>query len=142
MPMRVKGCLGIAAAPDMTEYKLSHGLNDEQRLVLNSEGVIDLHSHSSEQPLPLYKTLLDSGKPHCVLDSSILLNIPLILVHARDDRDVPWQRSQALQACWHGANCEFLLTQYGGHRMSDDASVKLLCDTLSKLIECHKDSVT
>lgn len=139
IPSRIKACMGIAAAPDMTEYKLMNGLTEAQKLVLKSEGVIDLHSHSAETPLALYQKLLQSGKSYCVLESSILLNIPLTLVHARDDKDVPWQRSRALQDCWHGATCQFLLTPNGGHRLSDTESLNQLCDILLSIIMSHRE---
>lgn len=135
-PQRVTQCLGLAAAPDMTDYKLAHGLSEAQQRVLASEGVIGLHNADFSDPLPLFKTLLDSGAQHRVLEASITLPMPLTLIHARDDKDVPWQRSQALQAQWHGDQCELVLLPHGGHRLSDPASLAIILERLYKLV--HK----
>ncbi len=131
---RIIQCLGLASAPDMTDYKLAHGLSEEQQLVLASEGVIGLHNPDFNDPLLLYKMLLDSGSQHRVLDGAINLHIPLTLIHARDDQDIPWQRSQVLQEHWHGAPCELVLRPQGGHRLSDTSSLATILDTLHKLV--------
>lgn len=134
-PQRVIACLGLASAPDMTAHKLEKGFSEAQHLVLKAEGVIDLHSHSAEQPLPLYKKLLDSGAKYSLLEGSITLNIPLYLIHARDDKDVPWQRSQALQEIWHGSKCELTLLTSGGHRLSDALSLQVIGDVLNRILD-------
>lgn len=134
-PERVVRCLGIASAPDMTDYKLAHGLNEAQQQRLKSEGVIGLHNPDFETPLPLYLTLLISGALHRVLETPINLPIPLTLIHARDDQDVPWRRSQALQTLWMGAKCELILLPRGGHRLSDESSLAVLIDALQKLVQ-------
>lgn len=134
---RVVECFGIAAAPDMTDYKLAHGLSVAQQQVLQSEGVIGLHKGDDEPPMPLYNTLLQSGSQQRVLEGAITLPIPLTLVHARDDQDVPWQRSQALQNLWHGAPCELQLLTQGGHRLSDEQSIGILLETLQRIVRRH-----
>jgi pimeloyl-ACP methyl ester carboxylesterase len=137
---RVAACFGIACAPDMTAYKLSQGFSEAQTLVLNAEGVIDLESHSAETSLPLYKKLLYSGTKYSILNSSITLPIPLHLVHARDDLDVPWQRSQALQTIWHCGKSDLTLLSSGGHRLSDELSLQLLGEILEKLLHDVRNS--
>jgi pimeloyl-ACP methyl ester carboxylesterase len=134
-PQRIVHGLGLASAPDMTDYKLAHGLNDAQLRVLASEGVIGLNNPDVAEPLPLFKTLLDSAAHHRVLEGSIMLTIPLTLIHARDDQDVPWQRSQALQAHWHGEQCELLLLPHGGHRLSDSKSLATIIERLHKITQ-------
>ena len=133
-PHRIAECFGIAAAPDMTDYKFAHGLTELQRQTLQDEGVIYFDNSSGEPSIPLYKSLMDSGSHMRVLETAINLPIPLTLVHARDDSDVPWQRSQILQTLWAVASCELTLLPQGGHRLSDEQSINTLLETLQRIV--------
>ena len=134
---RIIHCVGLASAPDMTDYTLTSKFNRDQCEALEKEGLIMIHNPDFDDPMIIYKLLLDSGKKHNVLKAPIMLNIPLNLIHARDDKDVPWQRSQILHEQWHGAPSELLLLPQGGHRLSDNKSLSVIINQLRIILDNH-----
>ena len=59
------------------------------------------------------------------------LSAPALIIHDRDDRDVPWQSSERLAQAWPGA--ELLYTQGLGHRriLRDPALLQRVVDFIS-----------
>ena len=59
------------------------------------------------------------------------LSIPALIVHDKQDRDVPWQDGKAVADAWPGA--EFMLTRGLGHRriLRDPATVTAVADFIT-----------
>jgi len=60
------------------------------------------------------------------------LKVPALIVHDRDDRDVPWTQGAAIAGAWPGA--QWLATQGLGHRriLRDTATVQAIVDFLRR----------
>jgi pimeloyl-ACP methyl ester carboxylesterase len=58
------------------------------------------------------------------------LTVPALIVHDRDDREVPWQQGERIAAAWPGA--QWLATRGLGHRriLQDAATVRAVTDFL------------
>lgn len=127
-PERVRGFIGIAAAPDFTK-DMGAGLSDEQRAVIAREGIIRIPNHCSDDPYVITKLLLDDGPAHYLLENPLELRIPVRLLQGMKDEDVPWQTAfrikNALASGGHD-DTEVLLVEEGNHRLSRPEDLALL----------------
>lgn len=132
---RVKGFIGIAAAPDFTK-EMSASLSDEQRAVVAREGVIRIPNHYSDDPYVITKLLLDDGPAHYLLENPLELRIPVRLLQGMKDEDVPWQTAfrikNALADGGHD-DAEVLLIEEGNHRLSRPEDLALLDAQVQRL---------
>ncbi len=122
---RVRGIVGLAAAPDFTEDLIRPVLTYAMQLTLARDGVLALPS-AYGPPTPLTAALLDDGAAQLVLRSPIEFAGPVRLVHGQSDADVPWQTSLRLAACLTAADVQVTLIKDGEHRLSREADLAVI----------------
>ncbi|TVR15735.1 MAG: alpha/beta hydrolase [Balneolaceae bacterium] len=133
-PKQIRGLVGIASSPDFTKSVYEERLSDEQRALMDREGYILSPSEYRDEPIKITKRLLDSGNRHLLLShDSIDLDIPVCLVHGKNDADVPWQKSKQLYEMIGKEQCELTLVPDGGHRLSRPEDLRLLDQSIQKL---------
>lgn len=127
-PERVKGFIGIAAAPDFTR-DMWNSMTEEQRRTLIDQGVLRVPNHYSDQPYVITKALIDDGSSHFVLESPLDLKIPVRLVQGMKDMDVPWQTAFRIRKAIESAGAtdvDVLLVEEGNHRLSRPQDLDLI----------------
>ncbi|MCB9990246.1 MAG: alpha/beta hydrolase [Rhodospirillales bacterium] len=138
LPDRVKGMIGIAAAPDFTREIYQDELDDAQRALLKTQGYIDVPSAYSDEPYRITKALIEDGESHCLLDKELALDIPVKLLQGMQDSDVPWQKAyRTKNALVDEDRAEVILIESGDHRLSRPEDLALLTgqvDAVSKAI--------
>jgi pimeloyl-ACP methyl ester carboxylesterase len=131
IPERVHALVGIAAAPDFTDW----GYSDEEQAVIRAEGVI--HRPLSEayegETMPMWRGFWQSGQDSRLLGRPIALDCPVRLLQGQRDCDVPWQTALKLAAALRSADVQVTLVKDGDHRLSRDADIALLLRTLAAL---------
>jgi pimeloyl-ACP methyl ester carboxylesterase len=132
-PHRVAGLIGIAAAADFTEDLIRASLNDAQRERLQREGLIRQPSEYGPDPYPITAHLLDEARDHLLLRGALPISCPVRLLHGMRDADVPWQTSLRIAERLAGEDVRITLLKDGEHRLSRDADLVLLTDTLAEL---------
>jgi pimeloyl-ACP methyl ester carboxylesterase len=130
-PERVKGLVGIAAAPDFTRW----GFTDEQKRMIREEGRLEEPSIYSDTPYVTTRTFWESGEQLLLLDAPIAIDCPVRLLHGQADADVPCDISLRLAASLRSADVQTLLVKDGDHRLSREADVALLLRTVAALLE-------
>ena len=85
---RVRGFIGIAAAPDFTRTMLA-ALPPELRAMLDRDGRLLLPA--APDPLPVSRRVFDDGEACCVLDGPIAIGCPVRLLHGQRDDVVSWK---------------------------------------------------
>ena len=130
-PDRVRGLVGIAAAPDFTEWSFSDA--DKARLI--AEGRIEEPSDYSDQPYLTTCAFWESGQASLLLGGEITLDCPVRLLHGQADADVPWEVSLRLAAALRSADVQAILVKSGDHRLSRDCDIALLIATVERLLE-------
>lgn len=130
MPDRVKGLVGIAAAPDFTAW----GFSDEQQAeLLAGETVLEENAYGP-QPTPTFPGFWADGQANLLLDSEIAFDGPVRLIHGQADPDVPWEVSLRLAAALRSADVQVHLIKDGDHRLSRDADIAVLLATLDTMV--------
>jgi pimeloyl-ACP methyl ester carboxylesterase len=126
----VKGLVGIAAAPDFTDW----GFTDEQRTAIHRDGVIHQDNPYGPEPTPTYRTLFVSGEANKMLGGRIDINCPVRLLHGQADPDVPWQIAPKLAKALASDDVRVTLIKDGDHRLSREADIALLTATVAEMV--------
>ncbi len=117
-PERVRGIVGIAAAPDFTEDLIHRELSDAERDTLMTDGIVLRPSAYGEAPYPITRRLIEDGRRHLLLNGPIPLDCPVRLVHGLADSDVPWRTALRLAERLAGQDVTVTLIKGGDHRLS------------------------
>ena len=128
---RVAGLIGIAAAPDFTQW----GFDGVQKEALaRGETVLRANPYGPE-PTPTYPAFWADGQRSRLLHSRIALDCPVRLVHGQMDEDVPFRVLLKLAAALHSADVQVTLIKDGDHRLSRDRDIALLLRIVAALAE-------
>ncbi|MGN3974545.1 alpha/beta fold hydrolase [Tsuneonella sp. SYSU-LHT278] len=119
---RVEGLVGIAAAPDFTEWGYSE--QDKSRLAAG-ETVFDTNPYGPE-PTPMHPRFWADGQAGLLLDREIAIDCPVRLIHGMRDDDVPWEVSRRLVDALRSSDVHLLLVKDGDHRLSRDQDIAML----------------
>ncbi|HEX8670050.1 MAG TPA: alpha/beta hydrolase [Allosphingosinicella sp.] len=130
-PERVKALVGIAAAPDFTDW----GFTDEQKRTIRDESRLEEPSPYGEQPYVTTRAFWESGEGLKLLGGDIPLDCPVRLLHGAADADVPWQVSLRILERLRSSDVQLHLVKDGDHRLSRDPDIALLVATVAALME-------
>lgn len=128
---RVAGLIGIAAAPDFTEW----GYDELQRATIARDGLIVSAHPDYETPEITTKAFWQSGQANLLLDGEIPIDCPVRLLQGLDDRDVPPSIAFRLGRALRSADVQTMLVKGGDHRLSRPGDLGLLLTTTAALIE-------
>ena len=126
---RLAGLIGIAAAPDFTDW----GYNGAQKDVLRQGGTVFEDNPYGPEPTPTHAEFWADGEANRLLGGEIALNCPVRLIHGQADRDVPWQTSLRLAEVLRSADVQVVLVKDGDHRLSRPGDIALILRTVAEL---------
>ncbi len=119
---RVAGMIGIAAAPDFSEW----GYDATQKAQLaRGETVLEVNPYGPE-PTPTHAAFWHDAQNRLMLDRSIIIHCPVRLLHGQRDTDVPWDISLRLADTLLSDDIQVTLVKDGDHRLSREADIALL----------------
>lgn len=128
---RVTGMVGIAAAPDFTEWGRSE--EDKSRL-LAGETIYDESAYGYD-PTPMHPGFFADSQAHLRLASTIPIDCPVRLLHGQNDPDVPWDVSFRLARSLRSEDVQLTLVKDGDHRLSRPGDIALLLRTVAALAD-------
>jgi len=132
-PGRVVGIVGIAAAPDFTDW----GFTDADKALLATEGRIEEPTPYGDTPYVTTLAFWESGQAALVLGDAITIDCPVRLLHGQGDADVPWDIALQTAARLRSSDVQTLLIKDGDHRLSRDGDIALLIRTVASLLDSH-----
>ena len=110
-PERVKALVGIAAAPDFTEWGA-----ERNRDYLTS-------------------IFRESGRRLAVLDGEIAVDCPVRLIHGETDGDVPLDVAFRTMRALRSADVQLQIIKGGGHRLSEPHELDAILSTVAGFLE-------
>ena len=128
---RVQALLGIAAAPDFTEW----GFTVEEKETLNADGKLERPNPYGPEPSVTYLGFAASGAAHRLLYSPIDLTIPIRLVHGELDEEVTVGVPIKLLADLRSSDVQLRLIKGAGHRLSEPHEIHAILTELVGLVE-------
>ena len=126
---QVTGLVGIAAAPDFTDWDF----DDADRATIAATGRIERPSDYGYEPMVITQGFWQSGQSNLRLTGKIGIDCPVRLIHGQCDPDVPWETSLKLAAALRSSDVQTILLKDGDHRLSRDQDIALLIDVVAKL---------
>lgn len=129
-PERVAGLVGIAAAPDFTDW----GFTDVQKAVLRRDGRLEEPSLYSDQPTVTTLRFWEAGEANRVMDGEIGFGGPVRLLQGQRDPEVPWERAPRLAQLFRSDAVQTWLVKDGDHRLSRDADIALLIRAIEDVV--------
>lgn len=130
-PDRVAGVVGVAAAPDFTDW----GFSDADKALLETEGRLEEPSPYSETPYVTTLAFWRSGQAHRLLEGEIGIDCPVRLLQGQQDADVPWDIALRTASRLRSSDVQTLLIKDGDHRLSRDSDIALLIGAVGALVE-------
>jgi pimeloyl-ACP methyl ester carboxylesterase len=126
---RVSGLVGIAAAPDFTQW----GYDEAQKARLAAGETLFLDNPYGPEPTPVHPGFWADGQRLLQLDGTIPFDGPVRLLHGQEDGDVPSEISLRLAAAVRSEDVQVTLIKGGDHRLSREQDIALLLRTVSAL---------
>jgi pimeloyl-ACP methyl ester carboxylesterase len=130
-PERVTALVGIAAAPDFTDW----GYSDEEKAALQSDGCLEQANPYGPESQLTTLGFWKSGEAMRLLDSKIAIDCPVRLIHGDQDRDVPPDIAFRLKDRLRSDDVQVTIIKGGGHRLSEPHEIDLILRTVSALLE-------
>lgn len=131
---RIKGLVGIAAAPDFTASVLER-MTPQQHNEIRNQGYFEISNDYSDDPYIFTKDLLDDGSKNFVLNKTTVLAVPMTLLQGKMDFDVPWQTVGKIKTAFPTENFEIVLVEDGDHSLSRPEDLQLLNGALTELMK-------
>ena len=131
---RLAGLVGIAAAPDFTEWGRSE--TDKAKLA-DGEIVYDENPYGPD-PTPMHPQFFTDAQAQVLLGDEIAIDAPVRLIHGQRDADVPWEISMRLAGKLRSDDVQVTLIKDGDHRLSREQDIALLLRTVDALSKGHE----
>lgn len=128
-PLRVKNLVGIAAAPDFTDW----GFSQEQKMTILRDGKLAESSQYSDDPYVTSRIFWQSGEANRLLQKEIAFDGAVRLLHGQQDPDVPWAYALEIAKKIRSDDVQLHLVKDGDHRLSRDQDIALLLDVIARL---------
>jgi pimeloyl-ACP methyl ester carboxylesterase len=127
---RIAGLVGIAAAPDFTEW----GYDSAQQARLKSGQTVLEDNPYGTGSTPTHPEFWADGQHQRLLSGPIPLDCPVRLLHGQEDTDVPPEISLRLARALHSQDVQVTLVKGGDHRLSRESDIALLLRTVAALV--------
>ena len=126
---RLAGMVGIAAAPDFTDWGYDAG---QQARLAAGEAILKPNPYGPE-PTPTHPCFWADGQANRVVGAPIPLTCPVHLLHGQDDAEVPPAIALGLAELLASTDVLVTLVKGGDHRLSRPQDIALLSRTLDAL---------
>jgi pimeloyl-ACP methyl ester carboxylesterase len=128
---RVQALVGIAAAPDFTDW----GYSAEEKRRIAADGRLERPSAYDDGPHVIHHGFWESGEQLRLLDKQIAIGCPVRLVHGDADADVPLDVAMRLKDALRSADVQLTILKHGGHRLSEPHQIDAIVRVVAALVE-------
>jgi pimeloyl-ACP methyl ester carboxylesterase len=128
---RVSALVGIAAAPDFTDW----GFATERRDRLQRDGRIEEPNPYGPEPSVFTRAFWQSGQRLLLLGGKIAIDCPVRLLHGECDAEVPLDVAFRAMRALRSGDVQLNVLKGGGHRLSAPHEIEAILRTLAALVE-------
>jgi len=130
-PDRIAALVGIAAAPDFTDW----GYGDDDKAELQRSGRLEQANPYGSEPHVTTRGFWQSGQDLLLLDKPIDIACPVRLVHGENDHEVPLPVAYRLLQQLRSADVQLTIVKGGGHRLSEPNEIGTILRAVAGLLE-------
>ncbi len=127
---QVKALVGIAPAPDFTDW----GFSAEEKMYLLQHDRLERPNSYGPAPTLYTRAFWSSGEANRLTFGPIAFDGPVRLLQGQRDTDVPWQRSTHLAGMIASGDVQTILIKDGDHRLSRDEDIALLIRAVQDML--------
>ena len=128
-PDRVAGLVGIAAAPDFTDW----GYNDDQKATIRDSGRLELPNPYGPEPHLITRGFWQSGEALRLLHAPVAIDCPVRLIHGDADAEVPLAIALKLLEKLRSADVQLTVIKGAGHRLSQPNEIEAILRAVAAL---------
>ena len=128
---RVQALVGIAAAPDFTDWSFA----PEQKSELQERGRLEEPNPYGPEPQIFTRAFWQSGQQLRLLEGEIGIVCPVRLIHGNEDEEVPLDIAFRTMAALRSADVQLNVIKGGGHRLSEPHEIDAILRTVAALLE-------
>ena len=129
-PERIQAVVGIAAAPDFTEW----GFPDHLKARLGAGETLRRESpYGGEQVTTA--AFWSSGQELLIFERPIAIDCPVRLVHGERDDDVPLDVAFRTMSALRSPDVQLNVIKGGGHRLSEPHEIETILRSIAELTE-------
>ena len=121
-PEQVVGLVGIAPAPDFTDW----GFTTDEKIAMLQTGRLERPNAYGPEPTLYTRAFFSSGEANRLMFGEIPFDGPVRLVQGQRDADVPWHRATHLAGLIRSADVQTWLVKDGDHRLSRETDIALV----------------
>jgi len=130
----VRGCLGLAAAPDFT-VGLWESFSEKQKQSVLSDGVVYIPNGWTPEGDPWTKALFDDAEKYLVLNGKISGSCPMILIQGDKDDCVAVDTPFKIKDVVLSDDVTVIVLKNAGHRLSEPRELETAGRALSLLLK-------
>ena len=127
-PQRIKGMIGLAAAPDFGK-DLYNNLNKKNKREITSKGITKYTSYGFSYYLT--KKFFIEAEKNRILKKSLYFTKPLVLIHGLKDNVVKEDVPRKILKKITGKNVNIIYLKESDHRLSSDTDLKVIINSIS-----------
>ena len=129
-PERMRAVVGIAAAPDFTDW----GFTDEEKEEIGRSVRLEQPNPYGAEPYVTSRAFWQSGEALRLLDGPIPVDCPVRLVHGDADEDVPLDIALRTMSQLRSRDVQLTILKGGGHRLSEAHEIETILRTVAALV--------
>ena len=134
-PERAAAIIGISAAVDFTAHVRDTLFSDAQRKELVENDRVLVPDCHGGPPFVITRELIEDGDRHLLLPrKSIPIKCAMRLIHARNDRDVPWDVGLRLSETVESSDVHVTIIKDGEHQLARPSDLDVLQATLASVL--------
>lgn len=130
---RLAGLVGVAAAPDFTDWGLA--LTSGDKAALAAQGWFARPSGYDSAGYRYSRALIEDAPTCRLLGGDIAIAAPVRLLHGQQDDAVPWRLSLDVAERLRSADVQVTLVKDGDHRLSRPADIAMLTGIVAALVD-------
>lgn len=131
---RIRGLVGIAAAPDFTEDLMWAQFSEDQKKTIMNEGALIEPTEYGDDPYTITRALIEDGRNQLLLRKPLELSCPVRLVQGMQDPDVPWQTAIRLTEALVSNDVRVDLIKDGDHRLSEPDQLDVITKHIDEML--------
>lgn len=134
-PEKLAGFMGISTAADFTEFIYNELFSDAHREEMRQDGRVRVPDCHGGPPFEITRNLIEDGKRHLLLTrDAIPLSCPVRMIHARHDRDAPWDAGLRLADRIAGADVRVTIVKDSDHQLARPVDLVLLDNEMTSIL--------